>query len=333
MNETSAQAKGAGSPDAGFHAGELAVQRRAGVQEEAARLAPMLNPVKLGGGIVAFLADRTFAVITARDGAGRLWTSPLSGPPGFLAAADRDTLAIHCRLPEGDPLHGLPAGQQAGLIVIEFAARRRIRINGTLAATSGDLLALTVEQGYGNCPQYINQRFLAPVGPGQAGPGPAGPDPEGRADVRRAAALSPADAGLIRAADTFFLGTTHPERGSDASHRAGPPGFVRVDGDRVWWPDYPGNKLFNSFGNLAVDPEAALLFPDFATGRTLHLSGTAEVEWDAAGKPGDDGRTGRRAVFTLQRLVAGRLLSSRQVGGSRPYPLSPRLTDEEDRHR
>jgi hypothetical protein len=121
-------------------------------------------------------------------------------------------------------------------------------------------------------------------------------------------------------------GTTNPERGSDSSHRGGAPGFVRVDGDRLWWRDYPGNNLFNSFGNLAVDPEAALLFLDFSTGRTLHLSGTAEVEWDAAGRPGDDGQTGRRAVFTLQRLVAGDLLPSRQVADS-PHPRLPVLTD------
>jgi uncharacterized protein len=347
VSKTSARTAATPAADAGFHDGELAVQQRAGVRQEAERLAAMLEPVKLGGGIVAFLAERTFAVITARDAGGRLWTSPLSGPPGFLEAADASTLAIHVRLPEGDPLHGLPAGQKAGLVIVEFAARRRIRINGTLTAAGDDVLAIEVEQGYGNCPQYINQRVLAPVGTGQAGqdqagqdqagqdqagqdqagPGQAGQDQAGDGDVRRAAVLSPADAGLIRAADTFFLGTTNPERGSDASHRAGPPGFVRVDGDRVWWPDYPGNKLFNSFGNLAVNPEAALLFPDFGTGRTLYLSGTAEVEWDAAARPGDDGRTGRRAVFTLQRLVAGKLLSSRQVGGYRPYPLSPPLTD------
>ena len=347
MSETSARAAATPSADAGFHDGELAVQRRAGVRQEAERLAAMLEPVKLGGGIAAFLAERTFAVITARDADGRLWTSPLSGPPGFLEAADASTLAIHVRLPEGDPLHGLPAGQKAGLVIVEFAARRRIRVNGTLTAAGDDVLAIEVEQGYGNCPQYINQRVLAPVGAGQDGPDQAGaeragadqagaerastdldgPGQAGDGDVRRAAVLSPADAELIRAADTFFLGTTNPERGSDASHRAGRPGFVRVDGDRIWWPDYPGNKLFNSFGNLAVNPEAALLFPDFGTGRTLYLSGTAEVEWDAAARPGDDGRTGRRAVFTLQRLVAGKLLSSRQVGGCRPYPLSPPLTD------
>src|ERR1700728_4169697 len=120
--------------DVGFHVGELAVQQRAGSTEEAARLSPMLDPAQLRGGIVAFLADRTFAAITARDADGRLWTSPLCGPPGFLEAVSTTELAIHARLPEGDALHGLPAGQQAGLVVVEFAARRRVRVNGMLTA-------------------------------------------------------------------------------------------------------------------------------------------------------------------------------------------------------
>jgi uncharacterized protein len=316
MSKTTAPVEPGHRADVGFHVGEVAVQQRAGTREEAERLSPMLDPAELRGGIVAFLADRTFAAITARDASGRLWTSPLTGPAGFLEAVTPTTLAIHARLPEGDPLHGLPAGQQVGLVVVEFALRRRVRVNGTLSAAGGDTLAIEVEQAYGNCPQYIHQRVLAHDDPGQRDPG----------DIRRGAALSPADTGLIRAADTFFLGTTNPERGSDSSHRGGAPGFVRVDGDRLWWPDYPGNNLFNSFGNLAVDPEAALLFFNFDTGRTLQLSGVAEIDWDAAGRPGDDGRTGRRAVFTLQRLVAGRLLPARQVADA-PYPRNPALTD------
>ena len=65
--------------------------------------------------------------------------------------------------------------------------------------------------------------------------------------------------------------------------------LVRVEGNELWWPDCPGNKMFNSLGNLAVDPTAALLFTGFGSGRVLHLSGTAVTEWGAPGEPGDDG--------------------------------------------
>jgi len=83
----------------------------------------------------------------------------------------------------------------------------------------------------------------------------------------------------VQSADTFFLGTTHPEYGNDASHRGGPAGFVPADTRTVRWSDFPGNNMFNSLGNLAVDPATALLFIDFATGRAIQLSGTAAVQW------------------------------------------------------
>jgi predicted pyridoxine 5'-phosphate oxidase superfamily flavin-nucleotide-binding protein len=86
-----------------------------------------------------------------------------------------------------------------------------------------------------------------------------------------------------------------------ASHRGGPAGLVRHDGPALWWPDYPGNDLFNSLGNLAVDPQAALLFVDFDAGRRLQLSGTAEVAWAEPGRNGADGVTGRSVRFTLER--------------------------------
>lgn len=301
--------------DVGFHAGELAVQHRAGVEAQAARLARMLEPVELDGGIARFLAGRTFAALTGRDDADRLWVTPLTGPPGFLNVTSLTTLEVGAVLAVGDPLHGLPAGQQVGLVVVEFAARRRVRINGTLIQAGPGRLVIKAEQAYGNCPQYIQQRVLISDYRDQAGAG----------DVRYDSALASEDIELIRGADTFFLGTTHPERGSDASHRGGPPGFVRVDGDQLWWPDYAGNNLFNSFGNLAIEPETALLFLDFTTGRTLQLTGAAEIEWGEPGRPGDDGHTGRRVRFTLQRLVADHLLAARQTAHS-PYPRNPDLT-------
>ncbi|HXL91074.1 MAG TPA: pyridoxamine 5'-phosphate oxidase family protein [Streptosporangiaceae bacterium] len=193
--------------DAGFHAGELAVQRRAGVQAQAARLSRMLEPVELDGGIVGFLADRTFAAMTGRDGEGCLWISPLTGPPGFLRVASLTALEVSTSIPPGDPLHGLDADQPVAVVVAEFATRRRVRLNGTLARASDDLLIIEVEQAYGNCPQYIQQRVLA-----------SAPLSQADADqVRHGRTLTSEAIDLIRAADTFFLGTTNPERGSDAS--------------------------------------------------------------------------------------------------------------------
>lgn len=290
-------------PPAGFHEGELAVQRRAGVSAEAARLGGMLHQPDLSGGIGRFLADRDFAAITARGRDARLWISPLVGAPGFLDPAGPTALRIHTVPPPGDPLHGLPAGQPVGLITVEFARRRRVRINGTLDTVDGRSMTVRVDQAYGNCPQYIHQRVLEPVPPVGSSV----------AAVRVASALSAADVDLVRAADTVLLGTTHPERGNDASHRGGPRGFVRIDGDgRLWLPDYPGNNMFNSLGNIAVDPRTALLFVDFATGATLQLTGTAELDFAATAV--DDAGTGRALRFTVDGVVAAPPIPLRLAG-------------------
>ena len=294
------------APTENFHDGELAVQRLAGVQREAGRLAGMLGEPHLGGGIRSFLADRELAVITARDGDHRLWTSPLSGAPGFLRAHD-GVLTVAATPREGDPLRRLLAGQPVGLIAIEFATRRRMRVNGTLVQAGPGGLEIEVEQAFGNCPKYIQQRTVQPTAAVSAA-----------ASVRRDR-LSAEDGALIARADTFFLGTVHPNRGADASHRGGTPGFVRVDGSQLWWPDYPGNNMFNSLGNLVVDDSAALLFFDFAVGRALQVSGTAALEWTDPGVAGDDGGTGRRVRLRPEAVVASDLGLRAQPPAASPY--------------
>lgn len=268
----------------GFHPGELAVQRQAGVQAAAARLVPMVAGGKLGAGAGAFLATATFAALTARDAAGRLWVSPLSGPAGFLRVASPSRLLIETTARAADPLRELPVDQPIGLVVMDFAHRRRLRINGILTGAGSEGLAVDVEQAYGNCPQYITPRHLR-----------NGTDDN--PNVFRGNELRPQDIDLVQAADTFFLGTTHPDSGNDASHRGGPAGFVRVASDGLWWPDFPGNNMFNSFGNLIVDPTAALLFVDFRSGATLQLTGTASVHWDT--EPG-----ARRVMFAPHEVIA-----------------------------
>src|SRR6266702_1735805 len=147
---------------AGFHEGELAVQRRAGVEHLAARLESMLDRPGFGDGLRRFLAERDLAVLTGRDCAGRLWASPLTGQPGMLNACGT-RLCVAVAPAAGDPLAGLPTGQPVGLLAIEFATRRRVRVNGTLIAAGGPVLEIEVAQAYGNCPQFIQQRLLRPA--------------------------------------------------------------------------------------------------------------------------------------------------------------------------
>jgi hypothetical protein len=265
----------------------------------------MLATPDLSGGLGRFLAERSFAVIAGRDANGRLWACALFDKPGFLSA-DEHGLSVHARPLSEDPLARLPIGQPLALIAIDFSTRRRVRVNGTLrSATDG--LQIEVDQAFGNCPRYIQQREIHH-------PASAGTRVAGRYDWQQ----RPGEVTRsIQLADTFFLGTTHPTRGTDISHRGGPPGFVRVEGDALWWPDYPGNNMFTSLGNLAVDPDAALLFIDFATGATVQLSGSAQLELVTPGSAGDDGTTGRRVRFTPTDLITGPPLA---LGGERVGP-------------
>ena len=173
----------------------------------------------------------------------------------------------------------------------------RARVNGTLLSAGPAGLTLEVEQAYGNCPQYIQQRVLTPA------------EHSGRAPAQRRPGLTAEDGDLISRADTFFVGSAHPARGADASHRGGPPGFLRVAGDQLWWPDYSGNNMFNTLGNLATDARTALLVPDFGTGSTVQLSGTATVDWTVPGAPGDDDGTGRVVRFTVEQVVSAHQLA------------------------
>ncbi|MED7827107.1 pyridoxamine 5'-phosphate oxidase family protein [Streptomyces chiangmaiensis] len=245
------------------------------------------------------LAGRSFAVFTARDHDSALWTSPIAGEPGFLVAGGT-ALTVHATPTTGDPPHNPPVPQHVGLLAIDFGIRRRIRVNGELTGSSADTLTVHADQAFGNCPSYIQQRHLTttPSSTHTTVPGHAHPH-----TATDAGALEDEHIELIRSADTFFLGTAHPTRGADASHKGGRPGFVRVEGREIWWPDYAGNNLFNSLGNITVDPATALLFIDFTTGGTLQLSGDAQVEW--LDPSADEGGTGRRVRFTPRRIRTG----------------------------
>lgn len=89
------------------------------------------------------------------------------------------------------------------------------------------------------------------------------------------------DRELIESSTQFFLATADAEGRPDCSYKGGAAGFVRVIDDRTLaFPDYDGNGMFRSLGNLVVNPRVGLLFVDFEHPRRVRVNGVATVAAD-----------------------------------------------------
>ncbi|MFJ8249284.1 pyridoxamine 5'-phosphate oxidase family protein [Streptomyces sp. NPDC094466] len=296
----------------GYHRGEVAVQERAGLARRAAGAGRAIRS-DIPEVAADFLVRQPFLVVGGADERGRIWATQLSGEPGFLSVPAPGTLIIGALPPPGDPLAGLLSGAgtggaapaRIGMIGIEPETRRRMRMNGR-AVRAGDGLRVDLDQAVANCPKYIQVRRHRRIAAGEeAGQRIAVPDGD---------ALSPAQQEALRTADTFFVATASDRGDADASHRGGNPGFVQVLTPRLLrWPDYAGNGMFLTLGNLELNPAAGLLVPDWDTGASLHLTGSARTVWD-----GD-------AVARIpgaERLVEFEVTAVREIAAASPLRWS-----------
>jgi predicted pyridoxine 5'-phosphate oxidase superfamily flavin-nucleotide-binding protein len=89
------------------------------------------------------------------------------------------------------------------------------------------------------------------------------------------------DRSYIESAYYFFLATADADGRPDCSFKGGPRGFVRVSapGELVF-PDYDGNGMFKSLGNIDSNPNVGLLFIDLEKPRRLRVNGTATINRD-----------------------------------------------------
>lgn len=251
-----------------FHEDELAAQRLSGLESSQGAMRDHMPEQhrrffeSLGYVFVGALDARDWPVATI-----------VSAPPGFVQAPDEDTLAIEGLPSPSDPAAvGIQSGSDVAFLGIDLATRRRNRANGVILDVSAGGFTARIQQSFGNCPKYIQRRQVQRV---RREPGP----------VETATGLTDRARALIANADTFFVASrSRPqilESGRvDVSHRGGLPGFVMIDkqGDLLV-PDYPGNRYFNTLGNLLGDPRAALLFIDFECGDLLQLQGSVTIEW------------------------------------------------------
>jgi predicted pyridoxine 5'-phosphate oxidase superfamily flavin-nucleotide-binding protein len=243
-----------------FHEGELLVQERAGESHIAARNGRGISN-RILPGAMPFLAQQRMLFAGSQDERGAVWASLLFGESGFVTTRDERTVRIDRSRTLVDPTDPFWSNldRPVGLLAIDLATRKRYRMNGRVTQ-AGDIL---IDQAYANCPKYISRRII---------------------DLPKHPVLRPAPDSShfdIAATDVLFIASAHPTGGADISHRGGPAGFVEiVDAGTLRIPDYPGNGLFNTLGNLAVNPNAGLLFPDFPNGFVVQMTGRAEIEWN-----------------------------------------------------
>ena len=256
-----------------FHEGERSVQRRVGEVQAADRNSPMIA-AQIPAGALAFLHEQSLLVLAVLD-EGRMWCLPMAGKAGWMSAT-RDSVSLDLEQMTGPIdrriLQAAEAGQKVGGVVLDFAKRRRLRINGQLERVSDKRMLLAIAEAYPNCPKYITQRSLvwSEAWSGELSRGP----------VSEGERLTPEQRAAFETTDIFFIATQHPERGLDASHRGGNPGFVVSASDRsIRFPDYEGNSLYNTLGNLEIDQRVGILLPDFRKGKALAITGSAAVEY------------------------------------------------------
>lgn len=95
------------------------------------------------------------------------------------------------------------------------------------------------------------------------------------------AAFTDEDRASIERCPMFFVATADAHGHPDCSYKGGLPGFVRVlDGQTLAFPDYDGNGMYRSWGNILINPHVGLLFLDFENPKRIRVNGTAQIRED-----------------------------------------------------
>lgn len=308
-----------------LHAGEIALQRRAGVADRIGEIARRVIRDYMPDQHREFFALLPTVLLGAVDADGWPVATMLAGEPGFMQSPDPSHLHICAAADADDPvLAALTPGAQVGVLGLQPHTRRRNRMNGELLARDTAGLRVKVIHSFGNCPKYIQGRE----------PQRRAPSAAGRAQ-RGGPLLGATLQARVEGADTFFIAsaaavTPDATHGVDVSHRGGLPGFVQCTEEGghsvLTIPDYLGNFFFNTLGNLELNPRCGLLFAGYEDGSLLHVAGRAEVIWDG---PAVTAHAGAERVL---RIVIERSLwrpAALPLCWSAPAwsPVLPGLTD------
>lgn len=281
-----------------FHQGELAVQKRAG-ESARARANGAVVKAEILDGALSFIARQSLVAVGSTASDGSLWASVILGATGFMRADDPHAVHIdlnQAAVAQGDPvLENLANDSRIGTLMIELETRRRLKINGRASFESGELL-VAVEKSFPLCPKYIQRRKVRIA---------ADLKSIEEQDFCAGSELGAAEIELISRCDTLFVASSYAEDDNaniDVSHRGGNPGFVMVDSSRrIRVPDYSGNGMFNTFGNLQLNNKAGVILIDFSRQQALQVTGVAEVLFDQEDSENRTGGTNRFWTLDIER--------------------------------
>lgn len=282
-----------------YHKGEKLAQELANEQRQADFNGQAISNAIIDGAL-SFISEQEYVVASITDNDANVWVSVLSGDRGFMEAQDAKFIVIHCAkldIDEQNPaLKHVKKGNNIGLLIIELASRRRLRVNGKVSKVTNDKITIKVQQAYPNCMKYIQRRHIINrekwTHPNK--------------DMNVGFLLSESQKNIISTADTFFIGSVSPNGELDASHRGGNPGFVQFLDDQTFRvPDYKGNSMFNTFGNLLLNNHTGIVFWDFESGKLLHIMGTVHIVWDDRDNTISD--TGRYWEYRIKQWHEGTL--------------------------
>ncbi|RYP22906.1 hypothetical protein DL767_008954 [Monosporascus sp. MG133] len=339
----------------GWHEGELAVHTLLKVPPRYQNPTSAGLPPQLGYRV----AVSPLVAFGALDEHGRPWTALWGGERGFARPVAQGILSMHSLVnrrhdPVVRALMGniasdgelvRPEDAEDGIklmsgLSIDLETRDRVKLAGRMVdgavaarpdgkgkdgAESGvgeAQLAMLVEESLGNCPKYLNKKDIKPHVP----------SPELISD---ALPLPPEAVTLLEKADMFFLSSTNGKT-MDTNHRGGPPGFMRVVNNSVdagvvlVYPEYSGNRLYQTLGNLHVNPKVGIVVPDYETSDVLYLTGETQLlVGQAAAKLMPHTKLAVTVVVREARMVKDGLSFRGEVGKRSPYnPPMRRLAAE-----
>lgn len=278
-----------------FHPGELIVQKLAGEVDVAERNSKLISETILGGAI-PFIEKQFMVVLASIDNKGSAWSSIIYGKPGFVYASSEDYVQINLTERDvSDPFwSNISCNPEIGMLFIDLGSRRRYRINGVVEKIEeGGGFSMAVREAFPNCPRYIQKRQLQNIG-----------DKFATEDVVHGVLINDKVESIILNADTLFVATANPQSGADASHRGGEPGFVQIiKSNTIRIPDFNGNSLFNTLGNIETNPYTGICIPDFQGQKLLQLTGKAQTLWNQDDPYNLTGGTKRFLAFEIDSWI------------------------------